>query len=117
MLWLGAGALVFLGVFLEYQGLAYVEMAGAVALVGVVVSLAVLALGVSFLRGNGTRAVLLVGLAGGGLPFAIEGLMHVCRTEPNVHGLSFLGWLTYFFASEACAMLLLLGGAWRGRRG
>ena len=61
LLWLGAGALVFLGVFLEYQGLAYVEMAGAVALVGVVVSLAVLALGVSFLRGNGTRG----GTAGG----------------------------------------------------
>lgn len=97
--------------------MAYVEMAGAVALIGVVVSLAVLALGVSFFRGNGTGTVLLVGLAGGGLPFAIEGLMQVCRTEPNLHGLSFLGWFTYFFASEACALLLLLGGAWRARRG
>ena len=87
------------------------------ALGRVVVSLAGVALGVSFFRGNGTRAVLLVGVAGGGLPFAVEGLMQVCRTEPNVHGLSFLGWFTYFFASEACALLLLLGGAWRARRG
>lgn len=93
------------------------EIAGAVALVGVALSLAALAVGVSFLRGNGTRVVLLVGLASMGLPFAFEGLMQVCRTEPNVHGLSFLGWFIYFFASEACAVLLLLGGAWRGRQG
>lgn len=76
---------------MEYQGLAYVELAGTAVLMGVALSLGVLAISRRFAQAKGTRLVLPVGFAGGVLPFVV-------------------GWFTHFFASEACALLHLLGG-------
>ena len=60
LLWIGAGALVFLGSFLEYQGPTYYEAGGFVGQGGLLGGLAVLSLGERFLRANGMRPLVLV---------------------------------------------------------
>lgn len=102
-----------MGSYLEYQGPAYQEAGGVVGLGGLLGGLAVLALGERFLRANGMRPLVLVGVAGGALPLVVAWLLDVLKTGPNLHGLAILGWLGFLFCSEACALLLLIGGAAR----
>lgn len=92
--------------------------AAALTLSGLVVQVLVLVFAMQARERTGARPLLLLGLAGGALPFLFEGLLTILATPPNVHGIAFVGWLGFILASGVASLLFVTtAGMRRFRRG
>lgn len=108
---LGTAGLMFLAQSVEYAGLEYLKLSGALAVGVGVGTVLFMALAVRMFRHVGTFEMVLAGGCVAGFPFLVDRLLKVNGTQLNVHGNAILGYFIYAFGSEACAagMIIAVG--------
>jgi hypothetical protein len=104
----GTAAIALLAQTIEYRGLAYMNVAGALALATVVGTVVSVALAVGIFKDGDPLDVVLGSCCIAGLPFLVSWLLTMNGTQLNVHGYAIFGYFVYLFGSEVCAIGLLI---------
>jgi hypothetical protein len=110
---LGTAMVMFLTERVEYAGLEYLQIAGALTACTVAGTAALLLLAVFVFLYAGASEVLLACGCIATCPFLVAWLLYICGTELNMNGYAMFGYFAYLFGSELCAIGLLVAVAIR----
>jgi hypothetical protein len=104
----GTAGLMFLAQSVEYAGLGYMKLSGALAFGVGGGTVLFMVLAVRLFRHVGMLEMVLAGACIAGLPFLVDRLLKVNGTQLNVHGNAILGYFIYVFGSVACAVGIIV---------